>query len=294
MYWLPAISAALIAPIEMPATQSGVWPHRRERSRRRPPGRLRARRCPAGRGCIPLGRARACPAGARPRLFGPEAARRRGLRCHQCLFWRQLGRCGRAGAASSGQTRAPGAVLSDGHALLLRARRGDRRPGSRAARLAPSVVAAGLRSCTAQVVSKEVHRLECRRDGRADGQQAVAAQHQEGLGAEVGDQARLLLVAQGGRHRSLVAEAGQPRRGSRTARSAAGPRRRDGDCPVSGCVGVHHVLAASGMAHGALLCGSRSRPGGPPSCLFPAPLAFLVEVTLLEAFYIRRTSSHKG
>ena len=99
---------------------------------------------------------------------------------------------------------------------------------------------------------EQVHRQERVGDVAADREQAVVAQHQEGLVAEVGDEARLLVVAQRHAFVVVVAEATRARR-STAARSAA--RRAfcaETATPFSVCVCRTHCASSRAAWIGAV------------------------------------------
>ena len=141
--------------------------------------------------------------------------------------------------SSPGQIRAPGAVPQRRPARLLGAQADDR--AGNLDQLAAADRAAGLGAELHRAARLEdVHRLERRRHRRADGEQAVVAQDEEGVGAEIGDQARLLLVVQGHAFVVVVAEAGEDEDRELRDRQQAALLRRDRDAVQR--VGVHHAL----------------------------------------------------
>ena len=182
--------------------------------RRRPAARDRGGRCGPFR--------RGAPAGARG-----------------FLQWRQLSSMRSRRRSSPGQIRAPGAGAERRPARLLGAQADDR-----AGNLDQLAVADRARGLGAELHGaarlEGVHRLERRRHRRADGEQAVVAQDEEGVRAEIGDQARLLLVVQGHAFVVVVAEAGQDEDRELRDRQQAALLRRDRDAVQR--VGVHHAL----------------------------------------------------
>ena len=216
------MSAALIAPIEMPATQSGVCCHRRERLV--DAGLVGAERAAALQDEDALLARRGAVAApltprSRPRASAPGSLR------HQ---WRQLSSMRSRRRSRPGQIRSPGPMLSVAMPRLLGA--GAQDLGADLDQIARRQRAAGLGADLHRARRLEdVHRRERRGDVLADGQQAVVAQHEEGLAAEVGDQARLFVVAQRDAFVVVIGRGWRGRR-SRTARSAArrafAPRRR--------------------------------------------------------------------